>query len=115
MNLGPIPSDLAEVLADIAIASPAVTASRSVSRYYDSDHYSMALFAFDLASEFFSLFNKPESISAVRLSTGKLHTGGGSCSTVLMVACNRFSMSSSMYSKLTVLQFGRCSTELSNR
>ncbi len=71
MNLGPIPCDLAEVLADIAIASPAVTASRSVSRYYDSDHYSMALFAFDLASEFFSLFNKPESISAVRLSTGK--------------------------------------------
>ena len=29
------------------------------------------LFAFDLAAEFLTLFNKPESIAAVRLSTSK--------------------------------------------
>jgi hypothetical protein len=68
-RLGPIPSDLAHVLADIAIASPAVTALRSVTREFTIDFDDRSLFAFDLASEFLSLFNKPESIAAVRLST----------------------------------------------
>lgn len=68
-GLGPIPENLAEVLADIVFASPAVTALRCVRQQFVSDHYNRTLFAFDLASEFVSLFNKPESIAAVRLST----------------------------------------------
>lgn len=70
-GLGPLPSDLAEVLADIAIASPAVAVLRCVSEQYNLDFYDRTLFAFDLASEMFSLFNKPESIAAVRVNTGK--------------------------------------------
>ena len=68
-GLGAIPKDLGQVLADMAIASPAVTLLRSVSRQFDTEFYERSLFAFDLASEFVSLFNKPESIAAVRLST----------------------------------------------
>ncbi len=68
-GLGAIPRDLGQVLADMAIASPAVTLLRSVSRQFDTEFYERSLFAFDLASEFVSLFNKPESIAAVRLSS----------------------------------------------
>jgi len=68
-GLGPLPGDLADVLADIAIASPAIAALRCVSEQFRPDFDDATLFAFDLASEFFSLFNKPESIAAVRLST----------------------------------------------
>lgn len=70
-GLGPLPSNLSEVLADMAIASPAITALRSVSNYFDDDYYFRTLFAFDIANEFLSLFNKPESIAAVRLSTNR--------------------------------------------
>jgi hypothetical protein len=68
-GLGPLPKDLAQVLADMAIASPAVTTLRSASAQFSTDFNRRALFAFDLANEFLSLFNKPESIAAVRLST----------------------------------------------
>jgi hypothetical protein len=68
-GLGPLPSDLAQVLADVAIASPAVTSLRSGSRHFSDGYYFKTLFAFDIAGEFLSLFNKPESIAAVRLST----------------------------------------------
>jgi hypothetical protein len=68
-GLGPLPSDLGQVLADIAIASPAVAALRCVTQQYQPDFNEGALFAFDLAGEFLSLFNKPESIAAVRVST----------------------------------------------
>ena len=68
-GLGPIPSDLGQVLAELAIASPAVTALRCVSQQFKTDFYERTLFAFDIANEFLSLFNKPESIAAVRLST----------------------------------------------
>ena len=70
-GLGPLPSDLGQVLADMAIGSPAVVALRSVSQQYQPEFYHRTLFAFDIAHEFFSLFNKPESIAAVRLSTDK--------------------------------------------
>jgi len=71
-GLGSLPSDLSQVLADMAIASPAIVAMRNVSSYFStSDYYSRTLIAFDIASEFVSLFNKPESIAAVRLSTTK--------------------------------------------
>jgi len=68
-GLGSIPSDLGEVLADMAIGSPAVTALRSVSQQFQPEFYDRTLFAFDIAAEFLSLFNKPESIAAVRLTT----------------------------------------------
>lgn len=68
-GLGPLPNDLAETLADMAIASPAVVALRCAREQFQPEFYDATLFAFDLASEFLSLFNKPESIAAVRLST----------------------------------------------
>jgi hypothetical protein len=68
-GLGPVPSDLAQVLADMAIASPAIAALRCISEQYNPSFSDRTLFAFDLANEFVSLFNKPESIAAVRLST----------------------------------------------
>jgi len=70
-GLGPIPGDLGQVLADLAIASPAVAALRCVSQQFQSSFYERTLFAFDIATEFLSLFNKPESIASVRLTTEK--------------------------------------------
>ena len=69
-GLGRIPFDLPQVLADIAIAGPATTTLRSVkANFKDDDFYNQTLFAFDIAGEFTSLFNKPEAIATVRLST----------------------------------------------
>jgi hypothetical protein len=68
-GLGPLPNGLSQVLADMAIGSPAVTALRSVSQHFHPEFYDRTLFAFDIAAEFLSLFNKPESIAAVRLTT----------------------------------------------
>ena len=70
-GLGILPPDLADVLADIAIASPAVTSLRSIEKCFEAPYYDRVLFAFDLAAEFLTLFNKPESIAAIRLSTSK--------------------------------------------
>lgn len=70
-GLGPLPDNLAEVLADMAIASPAVVALRCAREQFQPEFYDATLFAFDLASELLSLFNKPESIAAVRLSTDR--------------------------------------------
>ncbi len=68
-GLGPLPKDLPEVLADLALGSPAVLTLRSLRRVFPghNDARSMAR-AFDAADEFLNLFNKPESIAAVRLS-----------------------------------------------
>jgi hypothetical protein len=68
-GLGPVPDDLAEVLTDLALGSPAVLTLRSLRRMFadQSDARSM-VGAFDAADEFVNLFNKPESIAAVRLS-----------------------------------------------
>lgn len=69
-GLGTIPSDLAQVLTDIAIAGPAIATLRSVNQQFkDASFYFRTLFAFDISGEFLSLFNKPESIATVRLST----------------------------------------------
>lgn len=68
-GLGSIPENLGKVLADMAIASPAVISLRSVSRQFKTTFHERTVFAFDLASEFLSLFNKPESIASVRLCT----------------------------------------------
>jgi hypothetical protein len=71
VGLGPFPNNLAEVLADMAMASPAVVALRCAKGQFQPDFYESTLFAFNLAGEFLSLFNKPESIAAIRLSTDR--------------------------------------------
>ena len=69
IGLGQPPENLAEVLADLALGSPAVIALRSLRRLFPeeegSDHLSRAT---KIADEFAALFNKPESIAAIRLS-----------------------------------------------
>ncbi len=69
-GLGPLPADLSKVLADLALGSPAVLTLRSLRRMFpqQSDPEVM-VGAFDAADEFINLFNKPESIAAVRLGT----------------------------------------------
>lgn len=68
-GLGPPPKDLANVLADLSLGSPAVLALRSLRRMFPSQQVARSMVgAFDAADEFVNLFNKPESIAAVRLS-----------------------------------------------
>ena len=73
LELGRMPRDLPEFLADMVLGSPAVVSLRSLLQLFpgdrkpvESQHLSGA---FDIADEFLNLFNKPESICAVRLST----------------------------------------------
>lgn len=69
-GLGPLPGNLAEVLTDLALGSPAVLTLRSLRRMFPGERDAMSMVgAFDAADEFVSLFNKPESIAAVRLGT----------------------------------------------
>ena len=68
-GLGRMPSDLPQVLAEIALGSPAILALRSLQRYFPhAKKLDLLKWAEEIASEFESLFNKPESIAAVRLS-----------------------------------------------
>ena len=72
MGLGPIPDDLADVLTDLALGSPAVLTLRSLRRLFlDQPDAKAMVGAFDVADEFVNLFNKPESIAAVRLGTAR--------------------------------------------
>lgn len=67
-SLGPMPEDLPEVLARMALGSPAVVALRSLRRhFYSQPTPHQMVDAFDVADEFCSLYNKPESIAAIRL------------------------------------------------
>ena len=69
-GLGPLPEDLAHVLADLALGSPAVLTHRSLRRMFPDQREAKAMVgSFDAADEFVNLFNKPESIAAVRLVT----------------------------------------------
>lgn len=70
-ELGRMPEDLPEVLADLALGSPAVITLRSINRLFSTTTLTepkQLQRASDVADEFCSLFNKPESIAAVRLS-----------------------------------------------
>ncbi len=70
-GLGPIPADLPDVLADLALGSPAVLMLRSLRRLFQEQSPARAMVgAFDAADEFANLFNKPESIAALRLGVG---------------------------------------------
>lgn len=70
IGLGQPPEDLAEVLADLALGSPAIIALRSLRRLFGDSESAVTQLtqATRIADEFASLFNKPESIAAVRLS-----------------------------------------------
>ena len=66
-GLGRIPDDLCEVLAKFAIASPAITALRSIGRKVESyNTVECMAAAANIAVGFRSLFNLPVSISIVR-------------------------------------------------
>jgi hypothetical protein len=69
IDFGPIPEDLPEVLAELALGSPAVLAFRSLSQLFpDEDSTVLMVHALDVADQFCELFNKPESIAAIRIS-----------------------------------------------
>jgi len=73
LKLGRMPRDLPEVLADIALGSPAVVSLRTLLRLFPENRKHVTKEhlrgAFEIADEFINLFNKPESICAVRLAT----------------------------------------------
>lgn len=73
LRLGPMPPDLSEVLADMALGSPAITALRTLSRLFPDSKRKISnrqwRGAFEIAGAFLNLFNKPESICTVRLAT----------------------------------------------
>jgi hypothetical protein len=69
-GLGRIPNDLPEVLAKMALGSPAIVALRSLLRGFPGQSIPRQMVqAFDIADEFCALYNKPESIAAIRLAT----------------------------------------------
>lgn len=71
-GLGPLPANLAEVLADLALGSPAILTLRSLRQLFPQQGDAKSMVgAFDAADEFVNLFNKPESIAAVRLGTAR--------------------------------------------
>ncbi|MFC1552107.1 DEAD/DEAH box helicase [Candidatus Latescibacterota bacterium] len=71
-GLGAIPNDLAEILAELALGSPAIVALRSLANLFPAknqdDKVSNMVKAFDVADHFIAMVNKPESISAIRLN-----------------------------------------------
>lgn len=72
IGLGRIPQDLPEVLADMTLGSPAITALRSILSVFGTRTPSPVDLhdAVNIAGEFINLFNKPESITAIRLGVG---------------------------------------------
>jgi len=68
-ELGEIPSNLPEVLADLAFGSPAVASLRGFVRLFPQEEKAARMIAaFRAADSKITLFNKPESIAAVRLA-----------------------------------------------
>jgi len=68
-DLGTIPHDLAEVLSEIALGSPAVSFFRTLHNYFDGDQITdKFIYSLDTAMEFYRLFDKPESIATLTLS-----------------------------------------------
>jgi hypothetical protein len=69
-KLGRFPHDLFDVLANLSLSSPAITALIAFKDHYNSEEYNCQE-AFEISNSFLSMFNKPESICAVRLSVKK--------------------------------------------
>ena len=69
-GFGQFPDDLIEVLTSMVIASPSNCAIRTLNYYFADVNSSIILNkALDIATEFYALFDKPESISIVQLNT----------------------------------------------
>lgn len=69
IGLGAMPENLPEILADLALGAPAVVTLRSLRRMFPGEPPALQMQrAVAVADQFCSLFNKPESIAAVRLS-----------------------------------------------
>lgn len=68
LRLGPMPTDLFEVLAQTALGSPAVATLRTLRSLYGGENVDLCFLASSVADEFADLFNKPEAIAAVRMA-----------------------------------------------
>ncbi len=66
IGLGKMPDDLVEVMADMVLGSPAVSAYRALQDFFDQPD-DIIKGASIIAKGFLALFNKPESIAIVRL------------------------------------------------
>jgi hypothetical protein len=67
-EVGMFPNDIFEVMADLVLSAPANVALRIYSSYFPGSQSSQ-LCAYKTADAFVSLFNKPESIAVIRLSS----------------------------------------------
>lgn len=68
IGLGPMPGDFPRIMAEMALGSPAINALRSFTRLYGGKTWANCVSALSVANEFVNLFNKPESIAAVRIA-----------------------------------------------
>lgn len=67
-GLGNMPDNLAEVLTEIALGSPAINFSRTLLHYFPDENITNRFTkSLDVASEFHSLFDKPEAIASIQL------------------------------------------------
>ncbi|TWT62865.1 ATP-dependent helicase HepA [Rubinisphaera italica] len=67
-GLGKMPEELSNVLAESALGAPGIVSLRAFRRQYGGEMDENCLHAFSLANDFVTLFKKPESIAAIRLS-----------------------------------------------
>ena len=67
-GLGAMPRNLPDVLAEMTLGAPGVVGLRAFRRLYGGDSVENCIHAFSLANDFITLFNKAESVAAVRLS-----------------------------------------------
>ena len=70
-ELGRKPSDLLDVLTDIAISSPAVCAYRTYKRYSNMNDEFKYNLPSEIARQFINRMNTPESTAVIMLSTGR--------------------------------------------
>ncbi len=70
-ELGRKPTDLLDVLTDMAIASPAVCTYRTYRRYYNKSDDIKYNLPSEIARQFINRMNTPESTAVIMLSTGK--------------------------------------------
>jgi hypothetical protein len=68
IGLGPMPDNFSRVMAEMALGSPAVCALRGFRRLYGGKTWANCVSALSVANEFVNLFNKPESVAAVRIA-----------------------------------------------
>lgn len=71
-SLGALPSDIFNVLADQALGAPAIAVNRSFdNHFYDSGKEEKMNYSLEIAYDFMHFFDKPETISVVRINEEK--------------------------------------------